>query len=264
MNEYSPKRRTALVFTGSGTSGAYHAGVLKALEESGVKIDLVVGSGAGTIAAAYAAVDGGARLHGPGGFWEGVRWRSLFRLRPAVLVALGLLAASFVAFLLPAVLALLAGLLFPLVLMADRAAPGGPSRFMDGLRVGPESLSGPYLAALAAPILALGLFALVSGVVLAMRDRRRLAESFESFVDARPGQERLRRGLWEIARGASLSSGPPRGSRSVGEPRPTGISRDGPVHGRPRRRGPAALPPARGGAPRGLRRRAGARPARGR
>ncbi len=80
MNEYSPKRRTALVFTGSGTSGAYHAGVLKALEESGVKIDLVVGSGAGVIAAAYAAVDGGARLYGAGGFWERVRWRSLFRL----------------------------------------------------------------------------------------------------------------------------------------------------------------------------------------
>ena len=209
MNEYSPKRRTALVFTGSGTSGSYHAGVLKALEESGVKIDLVVGSGAGAIAAAYAAVDGGARLYGPGGFWERVRWRSLFRLRPAVLVVLGLLAASFVAFLLPAVLALLAGLLFPLVLIADRAAPGGPTRFMEGLGVGPESLSGPYLAALAAPIFALALFALVSGVVLAMRDRRRLAESFESFFDVRPGQERLRRGLWEIARGAALSSGPP-------------------------------------------------------
>ncbi|HEX6006341.1 MAG TPA: Ku protein [Burkholderiales bacterium] len=35
MPEYSPKRRTALVFAGSGTSGAYHAGVLKALEEAG-------------------------------------------------------------------------------------------------------------------------------------------------------------------------------------------------------------------------------------
>jgi len=209
VNEYSPKRRTALVFTGSGTSGAYHAGALKALEESGVKIDLVVGSGAGAIAAAYAAVDGGARLYGARGFWERVRWRSFFRLRPAVLVVLSLLAASFVAFLLPAVLALLAGLLFPIVLIADRASASGPSRFIDGLHIGPESLSGPYLAALSAPIFALALFALVSGVVLAMRDRRRLAESFESIFDARPGQERLRRGLWEIARGVTLSSGPP-------------------------------------------------------
>ena len=41
MREYSPRRRTALVLTGSGTSGAYHAGVLKALDESGVKLDLI-------------------------------------------------------------------------------------------------------------------------------------------------------------------------------------------------------------------------------
>ena len=52
MREYSPRRRTALVLTGSGTSGAYHAGVLKALDESGVKLDLVVGSGVGAVGAA--------------------------------------------------------------------------------------------------------------------------------------------------------------------------------------------------------------------
>ena len=209
MNEYSPRRRTALVFTGSGTSGAYHAGVLRALEESGVKIDLVVGSGAGTIAAAYAAVAGGAKLHGPGGFWEDLRWRSLFRLRPAAVVALGLLAASFAVFLLPVALALVAGLLFPLVLIADRIAPGAPSRVLGGLWLGPEALSGPYLAALAMPIFALALLAMVTVVRLLLRDRRRLAESLESVLDAQPGRERLRRGLWEIARGASLSAAPP-------------------------------------------------------
>ena len=53
--EYSPKRRTALVLTGSGASGAYHAGVLKALDESGVKVDLIVGSGVGTVAVLRAA-----------------------------------------------------------------------------------------------------------------------------------------------------------------------------------------------------------------
>ena len=62
MREYSPKRRTAVVFAGSGTSGAYHAGALKAIDESGVKVDLVVGSGAGAVAAAFAAVAGGAKL----------------------------------------------------------------------------------------------------------------------------------------------------------------------------------------------------------
>jgi predicted acylesterase/phospholipase RssA len=66
VREYSPKRRTAVVFTGIGTTGAYHAGVLRALDESGVKIDLVVGSGVGAITAAFAAVGGGAKLYGRG------------------------------------------------------------------------------------------------------------------------------------------------------------------------------------------------------
>ena len=60
--QYSTRLRTALVLTGSGTAGAYHAGVLRALHEAGVKIDLVAGRGVGAIAAFFAAVDGGVRL----------------------------------------------------------------------------------------------------------------------------------------------------------------------------------------------------------
>ena len=101
MNDYSPKRRTALVFTGSGTSGAYHAGVLKALDESGVKIDLIVGSGAGAVAAAYGAVAGGARLYDAGGFWPGAEWESFYRLKTPLRLALLLLGVSFGVFLLP-------------------------------------------------------------------------------------------------------------------------------------------------------------------
>ena len=95
MREYSPKRRTAVVFTGTGTTGAYHAGVLRALDESGVKIDLVVGSGTGAITAAFAAVSGGAGLYGKGGLWDGASWRAFYRLRPALRAALLLLGVSF-------------------------------------------------------------------------------------------------------------------------------------------------------------------------
>ena len=42
---YSPSRRTALVLTGTGAHGAYHAGVLRALQEAGVKIDVIAGQG---------------------------------------------------------------------------------------------------------------------------------------------------------------------------------------------------------------------------
>ena len=68
--EYSPDRRTALVFTGTGTDGAYHAGALRALTEAGVRIDLVAGRGIGAVGALFAAIDGGARLWEPGGLWR--------------------------------------------------------------------------------------------------------------------------------------------------------------------------------------------------
>ena len=45
MAQYSPERRTALVLCGTGVHGAYHAGVLRALQEAGVKIDIIAGPG---------------------------------------------------------------------------------------------------------------------------------------------------------------------------------------------------------------------------
>ena len=59
---YSTRLRTALVLTGTGTAGAYHAGVLRALHEAGVRVDLVAGRGIGAVGAMFAAVDGGQRL----------------------------------------------------------------------------------------------------------------------------------------------------------------------------------------------------------
>src|SRR5438128_10831653 len=67
---YSPQRRTALVLTGTGTAGAYHAGVLRALQEAGVKLDIVAGRGVGVVGALFAAVDGGQRLWDEKGFWK--------------------------------------------------------------------------------------------------------------------------------------------------------------------------------------------------
>ena len=209
MRDYSPKRRTALVFTGSGTTGAYHAGVLKALDESGVKIDLVVGSGVGTVAAAYAAVMGGPRLYGADGFWSDTAWSSFYRVRPALRLALLLLGLSFVIFALPLVAGLLAGLLFPLVALVDRVAPGTTSGLFDRSWPTAEALSSGYLAAQAVPVFFLSILVVVVGLALLLRDRRRLPEAFESLLDAQPGLSRLRRGLWAIARGAALSGGPP-------------------------------------------------------
>jgi len=208
VREYSPKRRTAVVFTGTGTTGAYHAGVLRALDESGVKIDLVVGSGTGAITAAFAAVSGGAELYGKGGLWDGASWRAFYRLRPALRAALLLLGVSFAIFALPVLLGLLLGILFPLLLIADRVFPGAASRVLSVLWVAPEALSGPYLAAQAVPVLALAMLATFVLGTIYWRRGSRLAEAFEAYLDAEHGLDRLRRGLWEIARGAMLSGVP--------------------------------------------------------
>src|SRR5438034_9302361 len=68
--QYSPSRRTALVLCGTGAHGAYHAGVLRALQEAGVKIDVVAGQGAGAAGAMLAAIDGASRLWEPAGVWR--------------------------------------------------------------------------------------------------------------------------------------------------------------------------------------------------
>ncbi|HEV8254402.1 MAG TPA: patatin-like phospholipase family protein [Vicinamibacteria bacterium] len=209
MREYSPKRRTALVLAGSGSSGAYHAGVLKALDESGVKLDLVVGSGAGAVAAAFAAIAGGAKLYGPDGFWSEAGWDSFYRLRTPARVALLLLGAAFGVFMLPLALAVIAGMLFPLVLVADLVSPGLPARLVGDAWSVPAALRTPYLAALAVPVFSLCALAILYLARLYVGDRRRFAEGFESLLDARPARERLSRSLWEVVRGAATSPAPP-------------------------------------------------------
>ncbi len=79
MQPYSPERRTALVLCGTGAHGAYHAGVLRAFQEAGVKIDVMAGQGAGAGAAALVAIDGGARLWEPDGIWRDPAARSMYR-----------------------------------------------------------------------------------------------------------------------------------------------------------------------------------------
>jgi patatin-like phospholipase len=111
--QYSTRLRTALVITGTGTAGAYHAGVLRALHEAGVRIDLVAGRGIGALGAMFAAVDGGQRLWGSEGLWkhDAIRgaygWRTPLRIAgwalvaacalmavPLVLLAIGVIVAA--------------------------------------------------------------------------------------------------------------------------------------------------------------------------
>ena len=83
-DSYSPERRTALLFTGTGADGAYHAGAMRALQEAGVKIDVVGGRGIGAIAAVLAAVDGGSQLWDAGRLLAIAAGRDLLSMALAV------------------------------------------------------------------------------------------------------------------------------------------------------------------------------------
>ncbi len=86
MHAYSPERRTAVVLCGTGAHGAYHAGVLRAIEEAGVKIDIVAGQGIGAAGAAMSAIDGSAKLWEDGGVWRSPRVGGFYRPKRVVAV----------------------------------------------------------------------------------------------------------------------------------------------------------------------------------
>ena len=91
---YSPQRRTALLLVGTGTAGAYHAGVLRALHEAGVKIDVVGGRGVGVVSALFAAIDGAPRLWDENGFWKSAAVSGFYPWHPTLrLLAWAVLAA---------------------------------------------------------------------------------------------------------------------------------------------------------------------------
>ncbi len=114
VRRYVPQLRTALVLTGTGSAGAYHAGVLRALVEAGVKIDLVAGRGIGAVGAMFAAVDGGSRLWAQSGLWRSRGVRRTYRWRQTLRVAAWMLGMAFATTLLPVAALALAAVVFPI------------------------------------------------------------------------------------------------------------------------------------------------------
>src|SRR3954471_15515319 len=124
---YSPQLRTALVLTGTGTDGAYHAGALRALVEAGVKIDLVAGRGIGAVGALFHAIDGASRLWDENGFWRSPGIEALYRWRSIPKVAAVALATAALIVAVP-ILAIALGLvIFPLDFLVKVVGLGGAS-----------------------------------------------------------------------------------------------------------------------------------------
>jgi len=221
---YSTRLRTALVLTGTGTAGAYHAGVLRALHEAGVRIDVVAGRGIGAAGAIFAAVDGGQRLWDKAGFWKqgglagAYGWRPPLRVAGWALAAAAALLAAPLVVLAFGVVAALVGVLLALVSLetASTAVTSGYQRGVDAL-FAPGALP-TIVPRLIVFCLLVAVGALAAGAAAAAwrattRRRVRRASAWRLFgapLSTRLILDRAIRELWNLIRGAAAIAAPPR------------------------------------------------------
>lgn len=217
---YSPHRRTAVVLTGTGTAGAYHAGALRALHEAGVKVDLLAGRGIGTVGALFGAVDGAAQLWERSGLWTSPGAARLYRWRPALVAAAAVLGAALGTLLLPLGVVVLATLVYALAYFVQIAGLDA-IWLTDAFGRLVEWIFAPGVLAVWLPRLTVLALALLLGVLGGSailtwhrtRPGRRGRGALwwllaGSPLDADYGRRWFGNGLWKSVRGASAMARP--------------------------------------------------------
>jgi hypothetical protein len=216
---YSPERRTALLFTGTGTAGAYHAGVLRALAEAGVKIDVVAGRGIGAIGALYAAIDGGQRLWGDQGLWRRPESKAFYPWRLGLRLAVWALWAALAFIAVPLVVMAFGLVVFPIDFVLKMVGIGAGGGLVGAYVALAQQMFAPTALPTWLPrlvVLALG----AAGVGVAALgwlggDNRRRRGGFgwrlvRAPLVATPVVEACWASLWDLLRGAARVSQPDR------------------------------------------------------
>ena len=206
--------------TGSGTAGAYHAGVLRALREAGVKIDLVAGRGVGVVGAMFSAVDGGTTLWQAGGVWRSTGTRLLYGWRKTLQAAAWTLAVAMSALLVPLMAVVGAAVVYPIgfVLrlsglgLGDRLALGYTRLVEMVFQAGALPLLLPRFVMLALLVL-LGILVIGEAVPRMHRRGRRARGAVWWRLLGAPLEvsrviDHFTDGLWTIMRGAARISKP--------------------------------------------------------
>lgn len=219
---YSPRLRTGVLLSGSGTAGAYQAGALRAILEAGIKIDVIAAHGAGVLTALAASVDGGARVWDAAGPWTDPRLRRAYRWRPALRWAFGGLVGAIVLLLSPLLVLAGAAVAYAIGELASLLSLTTLSAECIGLyRRGVEILFDPPILPTILPRL-LVLAVLTIAAVLAVaavqsarreRSRRRVVGAFwwrliASPLDATEPSATAVETLWRLVRGASSEPRP--------------------------------------------------------
>jgi len=223
-SSYSPRLRTAVVLCGAGTAGAYQAGVLRALAEAGVKVDLLAAHGPGVVTALCAAIDGGARLWDPAGPWTSPALKRAYRWRPALRIAGAGLAVAGLVLVSPILVLVLAAGLYAASLAASLVNLTTLAGWLIGLYGSAIGVlfHPPIVPTIVPRALVLTVLAVVVVVVLAAVEAAR----------EDPTHRRLKGAFWWRLVGAPLTADEPAGvlletlwrlvRGSSSEPRPIG------------------------------------------
>ena len=227
---YSPQLRTAILLTGNGTGGAYHAGVLRALHEAGVKVDVMSGRGVGVVCAMFAAIDAGAKTWEDGGVWRRRPPVHLYQWRPAFQWA-GTIVVLAVAILAIPLLVLAAGLVaYPVSFLVQMINVDAGLRlataYADFVRYAFDAGVLPTIVPRLVTLCFAGAFAVL--VVAALRHRpppalwdrqpvarghRESAQWWARIVQApwtsEPGLRHFQESLWHLFRGPASAKEPP-------------------------------------------------------
>ncbi len=213
---YSPRLRTALVLTGTGADGAYHAGVLRALHEAGVKLDVVAGRGIGAVGALFAAVDGSQRLWDEKGLWRSPAVAQLYEWRLAPRAVAWLLGLAVAGVLTPIVAIALGLIVFPVDFLLKMVGGAGAPGWVDGYVAFAQSAFAPGALPTWLPRFALLFLGLAAAVALVdglgSGDRRRRGAWWWYVLRAplasSPAVDQTWRAVWDLVRGAAQLAPP--------------------------------------------------------
>ena len=105
---------------------------MRALQEAGVKIDVVGGRGIGAVAAVLAAVDGGSQLWEANGFWRSPLVADLYRWRWPFTVLRWLAVALLAVLAIPAAVMIVGLIVYPIALLLGMAGLNAGAQLVDG------------------------------------------------------------------------------------------------------------------------------------
>ena len=216
---FSPRRRTAVVLSGEGTGAAYLVGVMRALDAAGVRIDVVLGRGAGALVAAFSGLGAEDKIDAEGGLLDAAARVPPFRVAPLYRFAGLCLSTSFACFAAPALLGLVSVVVLPIQALvrgiAPAAAAGNPGWLSDLV----SAVEPYYLPAVALPVIVLFLAFSARSLHLLWRERGRrpgLSDLFPPPFDLDPLERILSSRLWQLSRGTATEERP-RDRRALSE-----------------------------------------------